>query len=397
MKSTKPGNAMHRETKAQHPSRVEVPEDNAPMTFPIYQSVKFDMPTVEAIGELFRGERSGYFYSRKANPTVRQLEVLLAEQQGTEDAICFASGLGAIHCLYAALLNAGDRLLLFRESYMPSRLVAQRIFSRFGVQTDIINLDDHAGFERAMAQRPRMVLFESPTNPMLRIADIRRIATVAAANGTICVLDNTFAGLHQHHGLGVNLFVHSLTKYAAGHGDVLGGAICGSTDMIRQLRAVATEIGASLDPHAAFLILRGMKTYYLRREKQQANAQEIVRWLENCKDVEAMYYPGSATHPDIVLAKEQMSDFGSLISFDLVGGAERLTRFLNALQMVRIAASLGSTETIIAPVTMFFTVDLTEEQRKSARIAETSVRLSVGIENVGDILNDLSQAFAASR
>jgi cystathionine beta-lyase/cystathionine gamma-synthase len=388
---------LDQQTKMQHPRRLEVSPDNAAMTFPIYQSVKFELPTVEDIGELFHGKRSGFFYSRKANPTVRQLEMMLAEQQGTEDAIAFSSGLAAINCVFMGLLSSGDHLALFRESYMPGRLLAKNVFSRFGVKTSINAMSQFANLAKIhVTNPPNMVLFESPTNPMLQIADLSSIAALKAAGSTI-VLDNTFAGPHQHYNVGADLYVHSLTKYVAGHGDVMAGAICGNAELIQRLRAIATEIGACLDPNAAFLVMRGMKTYFLRRERQVLNAQTIAEWLTESSEISAVHYPGLRSHPEHELALKQMQDFGAVVSFDVRGDGPRLNRFLNKLEMIKIAASLGSTETIIAPVCLFFTVDLDSDQRAQARITDTSVRLSLGIEHSDDIIHDIKQALLASR
>ncbi len=387
---------MDQQSKMQHPRRLEISSDNVPMSFPIYQSVKFELPTVEDIGQLFHGKRAGFFYSRKANPTVRQLEMMLAEQQGTEDSIAFSSGLAAINCVFMGLLNSGDHLALFRESYMPGRLLAKNVFGRFGVKTSINPMADFRQLGKIhSANPPRMVLFESPTNPMLQIADLSAIGELKAAGCTIG-LDNTFAGLHQHQNIGADLYVHSLTKYVAGHGDVMAGAICGNAELIQRLRHIATEIGACLDPNSAYLVMRGMKTYYLRRERQVLNAQLTAQWLSKSPEISAVYYPGLQSHPEHALAKLQMKDFGAVVSFDVKGDQSRLNRFLNKLEMIKIAASLGSTETIIAPVCLFFTIDLDPDQRSQARITDTSVRLSLGIEHPDDILRDIENALNSS-
>ncbi|TLY76101.1 MAG: PLP-dependent transferase [Gammaproteobacteria bacterium] len=264
---------MKKPTRVNHPPAVELPPDNHALVAPIYQTVKFHFDTLEDTERYLRGERPGFFYTRASNPTTRQLELLLAELQGREECLVAASGVGAISQTLLALTKQGDHIVCFVETYNPTRYVIRRLLGRFGVTHTMLSIEDIAGVERALAAVPtRLVFFESPTNPVTKIADIGALTRVARAAGALTVMDNTFAGFHQHGEYDIDVFVHSLTKYASGAGDVMGGAVIGGGDLIRGLRTDFGTLGGTLDPHAAFLILRGLKTYFVRYQAQCASA-----------------------------------------------------------------------------------------------------------------------------
>src|SRR6185437_7549109 len=286
-----------------------------------------------------RGERPGFFYTRASNPTTRQLELLLAELQGREDCLVTASGVGAIAQTLLALTKQGDHIICFVETYNPTRYLIRRLLARFGVTHTMLSIEDLAGVERALgAQRTRLMIFESPTNPVTKIADLTALTRMARAAGALTVLDNTFAGFHQHGEYEVDLFVHSLTKYASGTGDVMGGAAIGRADLIRGMRTDFGTLGGTLDPHAAFLILRGLKTYFVRYQAQCASALRIAEVLAAHPAVARVHYPGLPTHPQHELARGQMREFGSIVTFDLKGGAEAGGRFAGALRLFALAA-----------------------------------------------------------
>ena len=345
---------MKKTTRVNHPPDVELPAGNHAVVPPIYQSVKFEFDSLEETERFFRGERPGFFYSRSSNPTTRQLELLLAELQGREDCLVTASGVGAISQTLLALTKHGDHILCFVETYNPTRYLIRRFLGRFGVTHTILSIEDVAGIERALAAHPtRLVVFESPTNPMTKIADIKAITRLAKAAGALTVMDNTFAGFHQHGEYEVDLFLHSLTKYASGAGDVMGGAVIGRSDLIRGMRHDFGAIGGTLDPHAAFLILRGMKTYFVRYQAQSASAMKVAELLAAHPAVARVHYPGLPSHPQHALAREQLKDFGTIVSFDLKGGADAGAKFADSLELFALAASLGSTESlIVAPQMM---------------------------------------------
>ncbi len=372
-----------------------MPADNRPVVAPIHQTVKFEFENIDETLRMLRGERPGFFYQRNSNPTLRQLELTLAQLQGREDCVVCASGVGAIANALLSLTKQGDHVLCFIETYGPTRQLIRRLLAKFGVTHTLLSIEDLAGVEGVLAHTPtRLMIFESPTNPLNRIADIAALTRLAREHGTLTLLDNTFAGLHQHGQFEVDLYLHSLTKFAAGHGDVMGGAAIGSAELITRLRPDFTLLGGVLDPHAAFLIQRGLKTYFVRYREQCASAQRVAEFLVAQPAVEDVHYPGLGAAPRAALARTQMSQFGGVVSFDLRGGAEAARRFTEALQLFAITASVGSTESLIIPPQMMGTRDLTPEQVRIAGLGPGTVRLSIGLEDPDDLLADLQQALA---
>ncbi|MDE2261539.1 MAG: aminotransferase class I/II-fold pyridoxal phosphate-dependent enzyme [Gammaproteobacteria bacterium] len=387
---------MKKSTRVNHPPPVELAADNHAVVAPIYQSVKFEFDTLAETERYLRGERPGFFYSRASNPTTRQLELLLAELQGREECLVTASGVGAVAQTLLALTKQGDHILCFVETYNPTRYLIRRLLGRFGVTHTMLSIEDAGGIERALAAHPtRLVWFESPTNPVTKVADIPGITRLAKAAGALVVMDNTFAGLHQHGEYDIDVFVHSLTKYASGAGDVLGGAVIGRSELIRSLRTDFGMIGGTLDPHAAYLILRGLKTYFVRYKAQSASAQRVAELLASHPAVARVHYPGLPSHPQHALARAQMKDFGTIVSFDLKGGLEAGGRFADALQLFAMAASLGSTESLVVTAQMMGGRDLTADQQAISAITEGTVRLSIGLEDIEDLLADVAQALNA--
>ena len=387
---------MKKPTRVNHPPRVELPPDNHAVVSPIYQTVKFEFDTLEDTERYLRGERPGFFYTRTSNPTTRQLELLLAELQGREECFVTASGVGAISQTLLALTKQGDHIVCFVETYNPSRYLIRRLLGRFGVAHTMLSIEDLAGVERTLAAHPtRLVFFESPTNPVTKIADIAALTKLARDAGALTVMDNTFAGMHQHGQYDVDVFVHSLTKYASGAGDVMGGAVIGRGDLIRGMRTDFGALGGMLDPHAAFLILRGLKTYFVRYEAQSASALRIAEFLASHPAVERVHYPGLPTHPQHALARAQMQDFGTIVTFDLKGGMDAGGRFSDSLKLFALTASLGSTESLVVAPQMMGGRELSVEQQKISGVTEGTVRLSVGLEDPEDLLEDVMQALEA--
>ena len=279
--------------------------------------------------------------------------------------------------------------------YQPTRAMIRRILARFAVDSTMLSIDDADALERVLASRAtKLVVFESPTNPVLKIADIPRITSLARAHGALTVLDNTFAGFHNHGGYNVDVFVHSLTKYASGHGDVMGGAVIASQALIDSIKADFYTLGPTLDPHAAWLIQRGLKTYFLRYERQCENALAIARFLESDARVRSVRYPGLPSHRQHALAAAQMSDGGTMISFEIAGGMAAGTVFAESLRLFAKSASLGSTESLVMPPRLMQPRDMTPEQRAWSAITDSTVRLSIGIEDRDDLIADLDQALA---
>lgn len=383
-------------TRVNHPPAVKVPEDNRPLVAPIYQSVKFTFDDVEESQRQSRGEREGYAYSRVSNPTLRQLELTLAQLQGRDACLLTASGIAAVSLALLALCKQGDHVIFFAEMYQPTRYLVRRLLARYGVRHTMLSIEDVTAIENTLAATPtRLIVFETPTNPLLKIADISRITAAARAHGALTVLDNTFAGFHNHGQFAIDVFVHSLTKYASGHGDVMGGAVIANQPIIDSMKADHVVIGATLDPHTAFLIQRGMKTYPLRYERQCENALQLARFLESQPQVAAVRYPGLDSHPQHALAQSQMQDCGTLITLELRGDRNQARKFAEALQLFAISASLGSTESLVQPGELMRPRDLNDQERSWAAITDATMRLSIGIEDAGDLIADLTQALAS--
>jgi len=380
-------------TRLNHPPAVTVPADNRPLVAPIYQSVKFTFDDVAQTQRYSSGEREGFAYSRVSNPTLRQLELSLAQLQGRDACLLTASGVAAVNLAMLSLCRQGDHVLLFAELYQPTRYMVRRLLARYGVSCTLLSLEDIDGIERTLASTPtRLVVFESPSNPVLKIADIERIARAARAHGALTILDNTFAGFHNHGRFDIDVYVHSLTKYASGHGDVMGGAVIARQELIDAMRTDFIVVGATLDPHAAFLIQRGLKTYALRYERQCESALKLARFLESHPGIARVRHPGLPTHPQHALAQRQMRDFGTIITAELHGDGDAASRFSEALSLFAITASLGSTESLVQPGRLMWPRDLDATQRQWAGITESTVRLSIGIEDADDLIADLAQA-----
>jgi len=388
---------MKKTTRVNHPPAVELPPGNHPLVAPIYQTVKFEFDSLAQTESYLRGERAGFFYSRASNPTTRQLELLLAELQGRDDCLVTASGVGAISQTLLALTKQGDHVVCFVETYNPTRYLIRRLLGRFGVTHTLLSIEDLTAVERALAAHPtRLVFFESPTNPMTKIADIGALTRLARATGALTVMDNTFAGFHQHGTFEVDVFVHSLTKYASGCGDVMGGAVIARAELIRAMRTDFGALGGTLDPHAAFLILRGLKTYFVRYTAQCASAARVAQLLAAHPAVARVHYPGLPAHPQHALAAKQMQEFGTIVTFDLKGGAGAARRFADSLELFALTPSLGSTESLIVTPQIMGGRELDAEQQRIAAITEGTIRLSIGLEEIEDLLGDLTRALAAA-
>jgi cystathionine beta-lyase/cystathionine gamma-synthase len=383
---------MKNTTLVNHPPAVAVPSDNRPLVAPIHQSVKFSFDDTNETLRYQRGEREGFFYSRNSNPTLMQLQRLLSELQGRDDCLLTGSGVATIAASLLALCKAGDHVLLFVESYAPTRYLVQHLLARFAVTHTMLSIEDLTGIEKLLEEKPtRLVIFESPTNPVTKIADIEHLTRHARAAGCLTVLDNTFAGFHNHGGYDIDIYLHSLTKYASGHGDVMGGAIIARRELIAAMRKDIASMGPTLDPHAAWLIQRGMRTYFLRYERQCLNAHIIAEFLKEHPRVKRVHYPGLASHPQHALARKQMKDFGTIVSIEMDGGFKEAGRFAECLELFSIAASVGSTESLVMPPQLLHGGDYTADQRAQSLVGKGTVRLSIGLEDADDLKEDLSQ------
>lgn len=385
------------ETIAVHPQRVDPPAGNRPLVAPIYQSVKYTPRNMAHLRDILADRSKGYIYSRVANPTVRELEILLANLQGKEDALCVGSGIAAIAAATLALVAKDDHVLMFRESYKPTRYLQKNILGKFGVRTSVVGLEDVEKIREIFSSDPpKLVLIESPTNPVLRIPDLEAMSSLCRKAGSLLILDNTFAGFHHHGDLDIDLYIHSLTKHACGHSDAMGGVIIGSQKLIDLIFPTAITLGATLDPHAASLILRGMKTYSLRVAEASKNAAHIHQWLKTRRGIKNLRYPADPSHPDYKTWLKQMKgDGGSVISFDIDGDTAQTDLFIDSLKLFALTPSMGCVESLVAPCLCLFADDFSEADARLAGISSSTVRLAVGIENVHDLTRDLDQALVA--
>ena len=387
---------MKKETRLAHHPRAKLPRGNESLVEPVYRSVKF---TFEDIASSLTTEArdEGFEYTRDANPTTRQLEVLAAELQGRDDAVCVSTGMASAWLAALGNLGAGDRVICFLESYRPIRVMVRQRLSRLGINHTLLSVHDLKGMEEVFsAEDTRCLIFEAPTNPMVQVPDIGAIAALAREHGVATVLDNTFGGLHNHGQFEIDYYIHSLTKYASGHGDVMGGAVIADRERLGALKPLATNMGATLDPGAAFLILRGLRTYALRYRRHSESALTLAEYLNAHPRVERVFYPGLADDPGHGLASKQMDGYGGVLSFDLQGSGEQAWKFIDALQLFATVSSIGSTESLVAPVKLYFAGDLSEEECARAGIRDNTVRLAVGLEDPDELIADLEQAFSAA-
>lgn len=376
---------LHETTRVNHAPEVKIPEGNTPIVSPLYQTAKFALHESHPVG-------SQFIYTRVSNPTLRELELTLAELQKTEDCIVVGSGMAAITGAILGLLKAGDHMITFLESYRPGRIFVRTTLKRFGMSSSVLSLSDLSTLENAITPQTRVIYFESPTNPHLDIADIKKIVSIAKKHHVLVMMDATFGGPHQHLDLGVDIFIHSLTKYVNGHGDVIAGSIAGKKSVIAEIRNMTINLGATLDPHAAFLIQRGLKTYHLRYERAATSALAIAEFLEKHPKVKRVYYPGLKSHPAHALAAIQMSSMGGILAFEIDPSVGDALSFCHRLNLIQFTASVGSSETLICPTLQFFGDDLSSEEADLLGINSHSLRISVGLEHPDDLMAELAAA-----
>jgi cystathionine gamma-synthase len=365
---------------------------------PIVYSAAFGYGDVDEWLDVALGRKPGHIYSRNTNPTVQAFEEKVRVLEGAQAATSFATGMAAISNTLFALLSPGDRIVSVKDTYGGTNRVFLEFLPRFQIQVELCDTSDHVQIEAAIARGCKVVYLESPTNPTLKVMDIARLATAGHKAGAIVIADNTFATpINQNPlALGADLVIHSATKFLGGHADALGGAVCGDAALVEQIYHYREITGAMLDPMAAFLLIRGMKTLHLRIRQQNENALAIARWLQAQPAVVAVYYPGLESHTHHDIAQRQMRGFGGVLSFMLQGGFEAVKRVLPRLRLAHRAANLGAVETIAGPPATTSHVECTAEERLAMGIPEGLVRYSVGIEDVQDLIADLTQAFEAA-
>ncbi|MGD9504921.1 MAG: PLP-dependent aspartate aminotransferase family protein [Syntrophobacteraceae bacterium] len=386
--------ALRRATRAIHSGGLDAPIFGE-VSPPIFQTSTFSFPNVEEGAARFSGRQPGYIYSRIDNPTVKALEENIAVMEGAWGAMATGSGMAAITTMFLALLDRDAHVVAADALYGPSRVVLETQFSRFGVTSSFVSVDDIEDIGCAMRPETKVVYIETPTNPTLEIIDIARVAEIAHAHGALLAVDNTFASpyLQRPIEFGADIVVHSLTKYINGHSDVVGGAIAtASEELHKRLRKTLNLFGGVMDPHQAWLVLRGARTLPLRVERSQENAMKIAEFLETHPKIAWVRYPGLSSHPGRELAKRQMDGFGAMICFGVRGGLEGGITLMNNVRLITLAVSLGGVESLIEHPASMTHASLPREEREKSGITDEMVRLSVGCEAFEDLRDDLDQA-----
>ena len=364
------------------------------VTEPIVHSSAFAFPDLQSWDAVAKGESSGDIYSRNSNPTVRAFSERVAALEGAEAAGAFSTGMAAISTTLLALLRPGQRAITVRDAYGATFLLFTEILPSFGVDCVVCDTGDEAALDDAIRAGCDLLYLETPTNPTLKVVDLERYCGLARGRGGVAVVDNTFATPinQQPITLGADLVIHSATKFLCGHGDALGGVVCGSAGLMSRIERFRELTGPSLDAQSAFLLLRSLKTLGLRVQRQNDNALGVARFLQQHPAVATVFYPGLPSHPGHEVAARQMAGFGGVLSFALAGGMAAAQRVLPRLRLARLAPNLGQVETIVGPAFLTSHVELSPEERAASGVPDHLVRYAVGIEDLPDLQDDLEQA-----
>jgi len=369
------------------------------LTTPIVQTSTYTFENTAEILDFMHRKAAGDpgvrdEYGRYSNPTQSAAERKIATLEGGERALLFASGMCAITTTMAALLSSGDHLVVVSDCYHRTREFALTFLSRWGIETTLVPLDQSAALAAAIRPTTRLIFSETPTNPYLRVMDLPRMVEVARQHEITTILDSTFATPINMRPLeyGVDLVIHSATKYLGGHNDLLAGAVIGSRETLAQIEAARGVMGGMSNPNDAYLLLRGLKTLDLRVRRQNENGQRVAQFLEGHPAIRRVYYPGLPSHPDYEIARRQMTGFGGVVSFEIEGDMDKTGRFIDLLRLPYVGPTLGGVESVIEQSATLFSLD--REERREAGIKDNLVRYALGIEDADDLIADLSQALA---
>ncbi|MBU0490794.1 MAG: aminotransferase class I/II-fold pyridoxal phosphate-dependent enzyme [Chloroflexi bacterium] len=385
-------------TQAVHAGE-ERPKPYGALTTPIVQTSTYTFADTAEILEFMRHKAAGDphvrdEYGRYSNPTQSAAEIKIAALEGGERAVLFASGMSAITTSLLALLSSGDHLIMVSGVYRRTSEFARSYLPRWGIETTFVPIDDPAALAAAIRPTTRLILTETPTNPYLRVMDLARLVEIAGPHGILTAIDSTFATpinlCPLAHGL--DLVIHSATKYLGGHNDLLAGAVVGAGEIMDRILAARGVLGGVSSPHDAYLLLRGLKTLDLRVRRQNETGLRVARFLEGHPAIQRVYYPGLPSHPDHEIARRQMTGFGGVVSFEVAGDLDRTSRFMDRLRLPYIGPTLGGVESIAQQQAIFISLDA--EERREAGIADNLVRYALGIEDADDIIADLDQALA---
>ncbi|MFZ7094366.1 methionine gamma-lyase [Primorskyibacter sp. 2E233] len=371
-------------------------ENEGALTPPLHLTSTYAFETAEAGGEMFAGDRPGHIYSRISNPTCDLLERRIAVLEGAEAGLALASGMGAITATMWTLLAPGDEVILDKTLYGCTFSYMRHGLAKFGVTVTHVDLTTPENLATAISEKTKVVYFETPANPNMRLVDIKAVSDIAHTHGAHVVVDNTYATpyLTQPIKHGADIVLHSATKYLGGHGDVVAGLLAGSAELVSEIRLYGMKdmTGAVMAPFNAMLILRGIKTLELRMDRHCSSAATVAKMLEQSSAVQKVWYPGLSSFEQHHLAKRQMSQFGGMIAFELKGGIEAGRAMMNKLQIIKRAVSLGDAETLVQHPASMTHSTYTPEERAQHGISEGLVRLSIGLEGIDDVIYDLEQA-----
>jgi cystathionine gamma-synthase len=362
---------------------------------PVVLSVAYGYDDMDEWYDVAIGKKKGHIYGRNTNPTVQAFEDKVKILEGAEAATSFSTGMAAISNTLSTFLVPGDRIVSIKDTYGGTNKIFTEFLPRQQIDVVLCETGNHEEIEAEVAKGCNILYLETPTNPTVKITDIERMAKAGRDAGALVIVDNTFGTpINQNPlSLGVDLVIHSATKFLGGHADALGGVVCGSHELVEKIYHFREINGATMDPMAAYLTLRGMKTLHLRVRQQNANALKLAEYLQTQEIVEGVYYPGLETHPNHDIAKKQMKDFGGMLSFAVKGGVDTVRDFLPKLQFANRAANLGAVETTVGPARTTSHVECTPEERAAMGIPEGLIRVSCGIEDIEDIIADFEQAF----
>jgi methionine-gamma-lyase len=364
------------------------------VTVPIYQTSTFKFRDADHGAACFAGEDDGFIYTRINNPTIDSLERLVAELENGYRGVACSSGMGAVNTIYMALLEKGGHMISTAAVYGPSRVVIEKHYSRFGVEASFVDTCDIENIRKEIRPNTKVIYIETPANPTMDIADLQAIAALAKEHNIITVADNTFCSPYLQRPLdyGFDVVFHSVTKFINGHADIVGGIIVAREKRIYDmLRPMMVTLGNNMDPHQAYMVIRGLKTLSVRMDRSQENAMKVAEYLDKHPKIKWVRYPGLKSHPQYDLAQKQMSGPGGMISFELKGGLEAGKILMNSVQLAVLAVSLGGVETLIQHPASMTHSKMDKQARLESGITDGLVRFSVGIENVDDILKDLEQ------
>ncbi|MFY9980689.1 MAG: aminotransferase class I/II-fold pyridoxal phosphate-dependent enzyme [Candidatus Sulfotelmatobacter sp.] len=383
----------HTETNAVR-GASDLEKHNGPVSTPIYQTSTFEVTDSE---EQLRATHTDHFYTRYGNPTNTVAEKTIAALEGMEAALTFASGMGAITTTIMALLKSGDHVVAQRDVYGGVNKFLSQWLPKMGIETTFVDTTDYEQHERAVRANTKLLYLESPTNPTLRIVDFQRVAAFAKAHGLLSMVDATFGTpINQHPAqYGIDLVMHSGTKYLAGHSDLICGVVCGRHELLEKVWSTRTTLGNCMDPHASWMLVRGLKTISVRVARQNENAQRVAEFLSGHAKVRSVNYPFLKSHPQYDLAHRQMSGGGGMVSFEVEGTGEDSRRVSEAMRLFTLAPSLGSVESLVSIPVLTSHAMVPAEERARMGVTEQLIRLSVGIENVEDLIADLEHALQA--